>query len=133
VEELAEVAEMTTELVETLRELWRRLDIGSLDEALTDNGEEGLTLGSLLADPDEETEEQALAKASSAVLLETLRDVLSPRERRVLELRFGFAGREHTLEEIGNKLQVTRERIRQIEAKALRKLRRPAVARILSV
>jgi RNA polymerase primary sigma factor len=131
VEELAEAAEMTVELVEALRELRRGLDVGSLDESLLDSGDEGLTLGSLLADPAEETEEQALAKASSTVLLETLQDVLSPRERRVLELRFGFIGHEHTLEEIGNKLQVTRERIRQIEAKALRKLRRPSVARTL--
>jgi len=54
-------------------------------------------------------------------------DTLSPRERRVLELRFGLKdGRNRTLEEVGREFGVTRERIRQIEAKALRKLRHPS-------
>ncbi|HET7144207.1 MAG TPA: sigma-70 family RNA polymerase sigma factor, partial [Anaerolineales bacterium] len=52
---------------------------------------------------------------------------LSEREREVLELRFGLRdGKEHTLEEVSRYFNVTRERIRQIEAKALRKLRHPA-------
>ena len=52
---------------------------------------------------------------------------LSDRERQVLELRFGLIdGKDHTLEEVSNYFNVTRERIRQIEAKALRKLRHPA-------
>ena len=51
---------------------------------------------------------------------------LTPRERKVLELRFGLEdGRSRTLEEVGREFNVTRERIRQIEAKALRKLRHP--------
>jgi RNA polymerase primary sigma factor len=51
---------------------------------------------------------------------------LTPRERKVLELRFGLEdGRSRTLEEVGREFSVTRERIRQIEAKALRKLRHP--------
>ena len=53
-------------------------------------------------------------------------DSLSGRERRVLQLRFGLDdGRQRTLEEVGHEFGVTRERIRQIEAKALRKLRHP--------
>ena len=59
-----------------------------------------------------------------------MRDVLAsltPRERKVLELRFGLEdGRSRTLEEVGLDFQVTRERIRQIEAKALHKLRHPS-------
>jgi RNA polymerase primary sigma factor len=52
---------------------------------------------------------------------------ISPRESRVLELRFGLEdGRSRTLEEVGREFHVTRERIRQIEAKALRKLRHPS-------
>ena len=54
-------------------------------------------------------------------------DSLTERERRVLELRFGLDdGRSRTLEEVGREFGVTRERIRQIEAKALRKLRHPS-------
>ena len=54
-------------------------------------------------------------------------DTLTPREEKVLRLRFGLDdGRPRTLEEVGRQFQVTRERIRQIEAKALRKLRHPS-------
>ncbi|MEJ7754897.1 MAG: sigma-70 family RNA polymerase sigma factor, partial [Candidatus Limnocylindrales bacterium] len=59
-------------------------------------------------------------------------DSLTPRERRVLQLRFGLEdGRSRTLEEVGRDFNVTRERIRQIEAKALRKLRHPSRSRKL--
>ena len=59
--------------------------------------------------------------------LEEVLDTLNPRERKVLELRFGIKdGRSRTLEEVGKEFGVTRERIRQIEAKALRKLRHPS-------
>jgi RNA polymerase primary sigma factor len=58
--------------------------------------------------------------------------VLTEREREVLELRFGLLdGQDHTLEEVGKYFNVTRERIRQIEAKALRKLRHPTRSRQL--
>jgi len=75
----------------------------------------------------------ALAPADAAshqLLKEQVMDVLgslTPRERKVLELRFGLEdGRSRTLEEVGREFHVTRERIRQIEAKALRKLRHPS-------
>ena len=88
--------------------------------------EEDSHLGDFLPD------ETALAPADAAshqLLKEQVMDVLSsltPRERKVLELRFGLEdGRSRTLEEVGREFNVTRERIRQIEAKALRKLRHP--------
>jgi len=73
--------------------------------------------------------------ASRQLLKEQIDEVLStltPRERRVLRLRFGLEdGRSRTLEEVGKEFDVTRERIRQIEAKALRKLRHPSRSRKL--
>jgi RNA polymerase primary sigma factor len=64
--------------------------------------------------------------------LDEVLGTLNPRERKVLELRFGLKdGRSRTLEEVGKEFGVTRERIRQIEAKALRKLRHPSRSRRL--
>jgi RNA polymerase primary sigma factor len=63
---------------------------------------------------------------------ETLLKTLTPREEKVIKMRFGLVdGNEHTLEEVGQMFAVTRERIRQIEAKALRKLRHPSRSRKL--
>ena len=81
--------------------------------------------------PEEAAEAPAPADAASHTLLkEQLGGVLStltPREEKVLRLRFGLEdGRPRTLEEVGKEFDVTRERIRQIEAKALRKLRHPS-------
>jgi len=89
--------------------------------------EEDSHLGDFI--PDEDASEPSEA-ASFALLKEQLLEVLdtlTPREKKVLELRFGLAdGRTRTLEEVGKEFNVTRERIRQIEAKALRKLRHPS-------
>ena len=89
--------------------------------------EEDSHLGDFI--PDEEAQVPAEA-AYQSLLREQLSDVLStltPREEKVLRLRFGLEdGRPRTLEEVGKEFNVTRERIRQIEAKALRKLRHPS-------
>jgi RNA polymerase primary sigma factor len=85
-------------------------------------------------------EDRSTASPAERVITANLRDVagdvlqtLSPREEKVIRLRFGLdnEGRERTLEEVGEDFQVTRERIRQIEVKALRKLRHPSRARVL--
>ena len=65
-------------------------------------------------------------------MTENVLNTLTPREERVIKMRFGLEdGTEHTLEEVGQNFAVTRERIRQIEAKALRKLRHPSRSRRL--
>ncbi len=89
--------------------------------------EEDSHLGDFI--PDEEASEPAEAASFSLLReqLEEVLDTLAPREKKVLELRFGIVdGRTRTLEEVGKEFNVTRERIRQIEAKALRKLRHPS-------
>ena len=94
--------------------------------------EEDSHLGDFLKDesslsPEEYTENEILKEEIKEVL-----SSLQPREQEVLELRFGLIdGTCHTLEEVGKKFNVTRERIRQIEAKALRKLRHPSRAKKL--
>ena len=94
--------------------------------------EEDSHLGDFIEDQDA----PAPADAASFMLLkeqlEEVLDTLTPREEKVLRLRFGLDdGRARTLEEVGQNFGVTRERIRQIEAKALRKLRSPSKSRIL--
>ena len=89
--------------------------------------EEDSHLGDFIPDDDAPAPAEA---ASHTLLKEQLSDVLqtlTPREEKVLRLRFGLEdGRSRTLEEVGKEFNVTRERIRQIEAKALRKLRHPS-------
>jgi DNA-directed RNA polymerase sigma subunit (sigma70/sigma32) len=68
-----------------------------------------------------------LNRSSWRPLASSTSSTLTPREERVIQMRFGIGdGSEHTLEEVGQGFQVTRERIRQIEAKALRRLRHPS-------
>jgi RNA polymerase primary sigma factor len=94
--------------------------------------EQNSLLGEFIPD---ESEMSPSDSATLQMLKKQVRDVLanlSDREREVLEMRFGFLdGKTHTLEEVGNKFNVTRERVRQIEAKALRKLRHPHHSRRL--
>ena len=89
--------------------------------------EEDSHLGDFI--PDEDASEPSEGSSFSLLReqLEEVLDTLAPREKKVLELRFGIVdGRTRTLEEVGKEFNVTRERIRQIEAKALRKLRHPS-------
>ncbi|MBQ8944464.1 MAG: sigma-70 family RNA polymerase sigma factor, partial [Clostridia bacterium] len=89
--------------------------------------EEDSHLGDFIPDDDAPAPADA---ASSMLLKEQLNEVLdtlTAREKKVLQMRFGLLdGRSRTLEEVGKEFDVTRERIRQIEAKALRKLRHPS-------
>jgi RNA polymerase primary sigma factor len=122
-EEIAEKLDMS---VEKVREIVRvAQEPVSLETPIGE--EEDSHLGDFI--PDIDTPAPA-DEASHALLKEQLQEVLStltPREAKVLKLRFGLEdGKSRTLEEVGSEFQVTRERIRQIEAKALRKLRHPS-------
>ena len=116
---------------EKVREIQKiQLDPVSLETPIGD--EDDSTLGEFIAD----VEALAPADYASQELLreqvDSVLDSLSQRERDVLRLRFGLVdGRNRTLEEVGKEFNVTRERIRQIEAKALRKLRHPSRSRKL--
>lgn len=85
--------------------------------------EESETFGDFIADTDQNIEEIAEQKELEELILQCL-DNLTDKEKSVIKMRFGFNGEEPmTLEAVGNRLGVTRERIRQIEAKSIRKLR----------
>jgi RNA polymerase primary sigma factor len=121
-----EIAELTEMPIERVREIMRiAQDPVSLETPIGE--EEDSHLGDFIPDDDA----PAPADAASLILLkEQLGEVLhtlTDREEKVLRLRFGLEdGRSRTLEEVGREFRVTRERIRQIEAKALRKLRHPS-------
>lgn len=125
VEELAKELEMEVEKVEYIMKI--KQDITSLDAGVGRDGENGedSTLGDFIEDEDTASPEES---AATQLLKEQVRDVLSSlsdREQKIIKMRFGLGGtKNHTLEEVGLEFAVTRERIRQIEAKALMKLRK---------
>ncbi len=126
-----EIAEEIDMPVDKVREIMRvAQEPVSLETPIGE--EEDSHLGDFIPDNDAPAPADA---ASHTMLREQLSDVLStltPREAKVLRLRFGLEdGRSRTLEEVGKEFNVTRERIRQIEAKALRKLRHPSRSRKL--
>src|SRR5581483_5908969 len=89
--------------------------------------EEDSRLGDFVEDRDAEAPAEVASKAMMRTEVDEVLETLTPRERRVLQLRFGLVdGQQRTLEEVGKRFSVTRERIRQIEARALRKLRHPS-------
>ncbi|MBP7807415.1 RNA polymerase sigma factor RpoD [Candidatus Saccharibacteria bacterium] len=121
-EEIAKEMEIDVEKVEHIMKI--KQDISSLDASVRDD-EEDSVLGDFIEDEDTVTPEEA---ATGQLLKEHVKDMLSAlteREQKILKLRFGLEdGKSHTLEEVGQEFSVTRERIRQIEAKALAKLRK---------
>ena len=128
-EEIAVVMELTVERVRQIMKMAQQPI--SLQAPVGDS--EDTSFGDFIED---KSAENPTDMASYALLKDRLGDVLTSlteRERKVLELRFGLAdGYSRTLEEVGKQFKVTRERIRQIEAKALRKMRHPTRIRQLS-
>ena len=121
-EEIAEAMELDVEKVEHIMKI--KQDISSLDASVRDD-EEDSVLQDFIEDEDTVTPEES---ATTQLLKEQVKDLLgslSEREQKILRLRFGLEdGKQHTLEEVGQEFSVTRERIRQIEAKALAKLKK---------
>ena len=105
-------------------------EISSLDVAVGDDDE--ATMGELIADTSSLTPEESMENQTKADVLDTILGTLEDREGDVIKYRYGLIdGEPRTLEEVGQIFGLTKERIRQIEAKALRKLRNPFRAKLL--
>jgi len=124
IEELAKELEMEPEKVEYVMKI--KQDITSLDAGVgRDDGEDDTVLGDFIEDEDAASPEDSAANQLLKEQVQDILDVLTEREQKILKMRFGLDdGKSHTLEEVGQEFSVTRERIRQIEAKALAKLRK---------
>lgn len=121
-EEIAKEMEIEVEKVEHIMKI--KQDISSLDASVRDD-EEDSVLGDFIEDEDTVTPEESAAGQLLKEQVKGLLGSLTEREQKILKLRFGLEdGKSHTLEEVGQEFSVTRERIRQIEAKALAKLRK---------
>ena len=128
-EEIAAAMDMDVDKVEHIMKI--KQDISSLDASIRDDEEESV-LADFIEDEDTISPEES---ATNQLLKEQVKEMLSiltEREQKIIRLRFGLEdGKQHTLEEVGQEFSVTRERIRQIEAKALAKLRKHKDARKL--
>ncbi len=124
IEELAKELEMEPEKVEYVIKI--KQDIQSLDAGVGRDGEdEDSTLGEFIEDEESATPEESAANQLLKEQVQSVLSTLSDREQKIVKMRFGLdGGKSHTLEEVGQEFAVTRERIRQIEAKALAKLRK---------
>lgn len=121
-EELAERMGVSIERVSEIQKIAQ--DPVSLETPI---GEEDSHLGDFIEDDKTPTASDSVASTMLKEQIARVLDTLTPREEKVLRLRYGIDdGRPRTLEEVGKEFNVTRERIRQIEAKALRKLRHPS-------
>lgn len=124
VEEIAKEMDMEPEKIEYVMRI--KQDIASLDASVgRDGDDEETSLGDFIEDEERVTPEDAAATQLLKEQMAKILSTLSEREQKIIKMRFGVGGgRPHTLEEVGAEFSVTRERIRQIEAKALSKLRK---------
>lgn len=121
------------EEAKVLQYLQARQQPVALDAPVFDDDPGSHSIGELLEDEEHDSPDEAAAQSDLESAIRRVLGTLSERERQVLILRFGMGGRAaHTLLEVGKELNVSRERIRQIEVKALRKLRHPSRAQVLS-
>lgn len=126
--EIAKYLDIELDKVQTVMDLAQAST--SLDTPVDEDGE--TSMGDLIADNGAKNPFADMVKEANAQIIATVLDTLSPREAEVLRLRFGINTKKAmTLEEVGQQLGVTREWIRQIENKAIRKLRHPSRAKML--
>ena len=126
-EEISEATGIDQAKIKRIMRAWQQP--ASLDQP---QGSAGLLLGSTLTDNDAPTPEETLSQTMLRGHLDTMLSELNPREREVLEMRFGLRdGMEHTLKDIGEVLGVTRERVRQIQSAAVAKLNRESTREML--
>ena len=124
IEEIAKELDMEVDKVEYVMRI--KQDIASLDASVgRDGDDEDSVLGDFVEDEERASPEDSAANQILKEQLASIISTLSDREQKIIKMRFGIGGeRPHTLEEVGYEFSVTRERIRQIEAKALSKLRK---------
>ena len=123
-EEIAKAMGMESEKIEYVMKI--KQDIASLDASVGRDGEDDdSSLGDFIEDEDRVSPEDSAATQLLKEQIATILQTLTDREQKIIKMRFGIGGgKSHTLEEVGAEFSVTRERIRQIEAKALTKLRK---------
>ncbi|HUS25814.1 MAG TPA: RNA polymerase sigma factor RpoD [Nevskiaceae bacterium] len=121
-EEIAAAMDLEVDKVEHIMKI--KQDISSLDASIRDDEEESV-LADFIEDEDTISPEESATNQLLKEQVKGMLGALTEREQKILKLRFGLEdGKQHTLEEVGQEFSVTRERIRQIEAKALAKLRK---------
>lgn len=129
-EEIAEKMELPEDKVRKVLKIAK--EPISLETPIGDDEEGGSSLGDFIEDKTATNPSNAVMQMNLGEQTRKVLATLTPREEKVLRMRFGIGERsDHTLEEVGQDFEVTRERIRQIEAKALRKLRHPSRAKKL--
>lgn len=127
--ELAERMEMPEEKIRAIMKIAK--EPISIETPVGEDGD--TSLGDMIADAETATPADAAMQASLRAVVREMLDELTPREAKVLRMRFGIdMATDYTLEEVGKQFDVTRERIRQIESKAMKKLRHPSRADQLS-
>ncbi len=122
-DELSKELEMEIDKIEYIMKI--KQDISSLDATVGRDDDDDSVLGDFIGDDEARSPEESATYKLLQEQIDSILQTLSEREKKILTMRFGLGGtKSHTLEEVGQEFAVTRERIRQIEAKALAKLRK---------
>jgi len=131
-EDIADIAGFTVDRVVGIMDFRNRADTSSLDKYVYSESDDDGSMYQFVVDDDTLTTEESAELSEMRKNMEDIIDTLNPRSANVIRMRFGLCGhRAHTLDEVGKKYALTRERIRQIERDALKSLRHPSKSRRL--